>query len=792
MIKVLKILFWLGLAFFVLTVVLGLAALFSPGLHKWALVRALEEDGAQVQVASARFGLGRLSLRDFYWLKDGQGLAIRRADLRLSLADLIFKGELNIRKFELSGFELDLSRASQSLPATIPSAARMGGTSDPATPSDQPPRRVQGSLKVEVDAPRFQRTGPFNGFLPPASLVQAVVRIGQLSVDGMIHLSATRRLSFEAEAHALEPGSLGQFTWNAYLRDSSATAAAEELRLSGWMIPAQRPQGGLSSITLESTATASGGLFDQAVAVKLFSVIESVEDGERYVLRLLDPESGSEVVLAEFTGQWSRPRDRMDFEVRGDLAGERIAPLLLGHCVPRARFVLDGGGEWHPQEGSLGLEGTLSTSSLPGDPEGGLLWSFSGKRDAGGRMNLASPFEWTLDGRRSAGVLTLDGAWVEDRLLGRANLAGQSLNLDDLQVLLGNTLGITTPPAPPVPPVADGASGPAPTTPSGPVAATPAPASGRTTGQPLGGPPALPDQDPAWRWYEGPVDLQVARCQTSGLVLENLRGTLIVHRDHLHLQELVANLDGQPTTLSGRLDFRKGLDLPYDLRAHFRADSLDAARLLRNPENADTPPWVEGAFNLRARVAASAPSLELLGPAAALEFSLDSPGGRIRPLGGVGDRVGQAIDIVGSLSALVGGRRIPGADAVSNLTQRLREVPFQRLQVEGARRADGAWDLSSCLVESADLQIRGAGGLTPLEGREILDFPIRASFTLRVPPQSGLVSDLSALGLLGSADADGLRVGPTFQFTGSLRSPKSNLLEVLTQAGGRKLGLVSD
>ncbi|HVW22017.1 MAG TPA: hypothetical protein VHC86_12455 [Opitutaceae bacterium] len=288
---------------------------------------------------------------------------------------------------------------------------------------------------------------------------------------------------------------------------------------------------------------------------------------------------------------------------------------------------------------------------------------------------------------------------------------------------------------------------------------------------------------PFWGLLRGRLTLALKEVDGGRAVWNDVGGTVRLEPAALSL-----------SALQGRLatggDFSGGLSLAYDpaaprayaLQAELAASDFDYGAFSRARDPSRVP-VIEGRFKISGRLhAAAAQPLGLL-DALQGDLQLSSKGGIFRALrADVADALRQSpallSEAIGSVTSLFGLRDDKGAEAkgvidkqgqaVVALAERLRELPYDQINVAARRGPDLNIEITSFSLIAPEVRLSGAGRITHEEGVGILDQPF--AFDGQLGARGRLGELMGGLGLLGS-DKDDLgytRMGEAFHLGGSL------------------------
>lgn len=328
---------------------------------------------------------------------------------------------------------------------------------------------------------------------------------------------------------------------------------------------------------------------------------------------------------------------------------------------------------------------------------------------AGGQVAINAPILFEQDGRKSD--LTLAGMLQpgRDGLSIEADLTSAQLHVADARLFAG-----LVPDAAP----ATGAAGAA---------------AGATSA-------------PPWAGMRGSVALHVRKAIYSDLFeVSDVEGKLLVEPGGLKLAGFKAGLgQGGSARLDGELTFLRATPEPYALEAALAVTAFDPAPLFRTL-NPGQPPTVEGRFNIESKLLGRGATLAALAIGAGGDLQLTSTGGTFRGLPvSAATRLeatgafAAGIARLGSLASAISGKNdrtieniANKAQAVSELANSWKAIPYDQLSVTLSRDPDHNATLKNFTLISPELRLAGQGQLRHRPGATLLDDELLMEFKLR-------------------------------------------------------------
>ncbi len=295
-----------------------------------------------------------------------------------------------------------------------------------------------------------------------------------------------------------------------------------------------------------------------------------------------------------------------------------------------------------------------------------------------------------------------------------------------------------------------------------------------------------PDPEAVWDFlpYTTHVDLDVDRLfYTDYLEIRDIKGTLELGPEVLALREWSAYFHDSPITVNGALRYAAGQASPYDLRVQAGIERLNLARFLRELVPGTTP-RAEGLFDVKFDGFGSAPNLPQYRNDLFFDMRLQSRDGVFRPLEPDSVLIAGSSNFAGAFGE--GVSYVPtglfGLGAVSRLVNYIREIPYDRIDIQVVRDASRDLQIRRYLVQSPSILMTAKGGIDYRAGRDIIESPM--SLTVQLDMRNKGAAILYSLDLLKpEKDRYGYWVGPEIKVGGTWFEPQSNLEEIISRAG---------
>jgi hypothetical protein len=309
-----------------------------------------------------------------------------------------------------------------------------------------------------------------------------------------------------------------------------------------------------------------------------------------------------------------------------------------------------------------------------------------------GKVTLNLPLTIDRNGRKSD--LTVDGtfATVGGALTLTARAASSSLVVDDAQLLAA---ALATRPAPAVPEQAE-----------------------------------RHDSRPVWSGINGKVAFALKQVSyQQKFELTDVAGTAQFDPGALKWTVDKAGLgSGSELKLNGGITFDAKSKEPYGLRTDVDLRNFDAGPLFRTLDPSK-PPTIEGRFDARSQVTATAATPAQLADRARGDFQLTSKGGTCRLLqADLSDKIQKSQSTVAALGGLLGA--VTGKDKISDYAKRSqivvdvandwKEIPFDQLNVVIQRDNDLNITLQDFSLISPTKRIVGTGEIHHVDGTPVL------------------------------------------------------------------------
>jgi hypothetical protein len=271
---------------------------------------------------------------------------------------------------------------------------------------------------------------------------------------------------------------------------------------------------------------------------------------------------------------------------------------------------------------------------------------------------------------------------------------------------------------------------------------------------------------PFWAGLDGRVILGLKRLQLAQTAWGDVQGNMRLAPTALELENLQAALaTGGNATLAGTLFFAAGPS-PYTFKAGLTVTDFDYGAFARALQPGHLPA-VEGKFKIAGQISGGGRSLARLADGVQGDFQLSSKGGLFRALqADVADSlkqspalISQAIDSVGSFFGVKAdktdeAKRILDKQGklVVALAERLREVPYDQINVVAHRGADLDIRCTEFALIAPELRVSGAGRIAYLPNLRIADQPL--TFAGELGARGKLAEALNSVGLLGEQKDD--------------------------------------
>ncbi len=251
---------------------------------------------------------------------------------------------------------------------------------------------------------------------------------------------------------------------------------------------------------------------------------------------------------------------------------------------------------------------------------------------------------------------------------------------------------------------------------------------------------------PPWAGVRGTVALHVKKAIYSDLFeVSDVEGKLQVEPGVLKLAGFKAGLgQGGSARLDGELTFLRATPEPYALEAALAVTAFDPAPFFRSL-NPGQPSTVEGRFNIESKLLGRGATLAALAGGAGGDFQLTSTGGTFRglPVSAAArleatGAFAAGIAKLGNLANAISGKNDRAIENIANKAQAIAElanywkaIPYDQLSVTLARDADQNATLKNFTLISPELRLSGQGEARHRPGAALLDEELAMEFKLR-------------------------------------------------------------
>ncbi len=314
----------------VVTVGVGLALLLTPGIQRWALLRAAgNRPGFKLAIGEVAAGFTSIRLRGVELEQHGIRITVPQVDTGYSLRQLIFSRRLVVRHFAASGLLVDASRLS----AGSTEAAVAG------VPAVAPGVLGRLQLPVELVADDVRVTG------------RALLRgkAGQAPVEA----------EFDLTGGGIAPRSEGELILAAKLRNPAGAARVTALSVRAGLRATQTDDRTFSRVGLTAVVDAEGANLSGLNHLKVSAELFKDSGGEKYncsVDTLLRGVVENILTFAatlpaggqEYAGQWT-------FRARA----AQVQEFLLGRTTPDFNARGEGRFAFNPATGAISLSGEV-------------------------------------------------------------------------------------------------------------------------------------------------------------------------------------------------------------------------------------------------------------------------------------------------------------------------------------------------------------------------------------------------------------------------------------------------
>lgn len=249
-------------------------------------------------------------------------------------------------------------------------------------------------------------------------------------------------------------------------------------------------------------------------------------------------------------------------------------------------------------------------------------------------------------------------------------------------------------------------------------------------GTPTGTATATPTKDahPFWTGVGGSIEMDLRQIiYGRDYVIDGVRGSAVIAPRQLALRTLEGRLKQNPFKVTASVDFDATQEQPYTLSAGANVTNLAVGEILR-AANPNERPQLETNVSVDAKLSGRGATLQKLLLGTYGTFDATGSNGVLRALGRKG---GQAASVGSALLGIAGAMR--GSDttvAVSELTAKLTELPFERFSMHAERGADLNIKIGRIEFLSPDTRLLGNGEVVRQPGVPIQNQPLKITFTL--------------------------------------------------------------
>ena len=621
---------------------------------------------------------------------------------------------------------------------TTPAGDRLRADVEAAVALSQKPAPVAVRLNAEADLPRllapFAPVGPVRGRVAtdlsftPAGVEVRALRGEMLDAGGRALIAAASSRPFALDLQRLLPTvdgagevEIGRVTHAALaladlplvsailpvtgqVAEGGFVAAVKgarlylrpiaPLRLSGLSFgPAGRPV--LDRIAVQTTPTFEyGGLLDW----KLSDGATAVRDRTGTTLGEFNAE-----LAASMRGLALNLSFNVDLAVAGrqPVAGS-LSRLSAGRASGELRAAALGGAAQVELRSTVnGLVTREGNQTLP-------IANLSARltREANGRLTFEAPLLLDRSGVRSDLRVTASGEPQNGVVNFTARAASDHLELGDALVLAGLLFAGDSPAA----------------------GAEETPASPRV------------DVRPPWARLRGEAQLEFKEVvRGKDWTMRNFTAVARVHPAQVELAQATATFNEKGVfAAQGTASFRGG-PRPYGVEGEFSVTEFDVGALLKAFEPGKAP-VLEGTFALKSRVTGEGAHLAQAPEWLRGEMELQGRTGVFRGLRRTSEKLSvatKAVELGSVLGSFLGGKVKDAADKVApqsyqidQLAQALSEISYDQFVVRATRDAQLNVKIDEVSLLSPEIHFTARGQLTHVEGRSLLEQPMRLSFQL--------------------------------------------------------------
>jgi hypothetical protein len=302
-----------------------------------------------------------------------------------------------------------------------------------------------------------------------------------------------------------------------------------------------------------------------------------------------------------------------------------------------------------------------------------------------------------------------------------------------------------------------------------------------TTGK--GGTVAAHDTSPFWNGVEGRFDADLKLVKYGPeYTITGIRCAAVVDDKHLALENLEGKFKDNAFKVSAGIAFAPKAPRPYTLTGLVTIPGLDIGAILK-AANSNEAPQLETVVAVNGKFGGMGTTAADLMQNATGQFDVTGSKGVLRALGKKGELAGTASKLIGLFGALQGS---DNAAALSQLTDRLREMPFDHFAMHAERGADLNLKLTSLEFISPETRLTGSGTIQHQKGVEIANQPLHVELQLAGKDSMALV--LGKAYLLGDQQDDKgyTLMSSPFVIGGTPSNPDSSQLWKIIGAAGAK------
>ena len=293
------------------------------------------------------------------------------------------------------------------------------------------------------------------------------------------------------------------------------------------------------------------------------------------------------------------------------------------------------------------------------------------------------------------------------------------------------------------------------------------------------------DSAPFWgAGVSGEASLELGTLELVHGSVDGIRGRLTVDPAAMALTGVEASMLGAQLAAEGAVRFDEAAELPYELRFDSSFTDLDLGRLFRAVAP-DTPPTLEGVFDVRTAASGRGRNLADLGLGTLGELQLSGRDGVFRGLAG---QFGMARRGAKVLGVITFSKQLK---AVSRLLGELESLEFSSFELTLERETPRRFAIAGLEVVSPLARIEGEGAVEVEPGLPLVSSPLDARFDLAT--QGDMTILFEGMGLLQEGtDETGYRplIRPV-EVGGTIAEPDtSQFYEMLDEASRDSKGVV--